>query len=69
MTSQQIQTLRAHPDVEASNQKAVLFLNSQFRSLEDLDELETVTLQAQQRSDDLKAKVRPSMHLVIPTTQ
>jgi hypothetical protein len=60
MTSQQIQALLAPPDVEESNRKALLFLNSQFRSLEDLDELETATVQAQHHSEHLKSKVRLS---------
>lgn len=58
MSSQQIQTLLAPPDIQESHQKAVILLNSQFHSIEDLDALEPAISQAQEHDDELRSKVR-----------
>ncbi|KAG6919592.1 hypothetical protein DXG01_004256 [Tephrocybe rancida] len=57
MTSLQIKTLLAPPDLRTANQKSVDFLNRRFQSLDDLDELETLVLDAQQHNDDLQTKL------------
>ncbi|RDB28861.1 RAD50-interacting protein 1 [Hypsizygus marmoreus] len=57
MTSQQIQTLRAPSSVKDANQKAVLLVNSRFQTLDDLDELEFLVLEAQERNNELQSKL------------
>lgn len=58
MTSHQIRALLSPRDVHDAENKAVLFLNSKFQSLEDLNELEAAVLQAKFRHDTLKSTVR-----------
>ncbi|KAF8058265.1 TIP-1 family-domain-containing protein [Lyophyllum atratum] len=57
MTSQQIRTLLAPPNVQDANQKTVTLLNARFQTLDDLDELESLVLDAQERNDDLQSKL------------
>ncbi|KNZ79633.1 RAD50-interacting protein 1 [Termitomyces sp. J132] len=56
MTSVQIRTFSAPPDIRKIHEKSRTSLNTRFRSLDDLDELETLVLEAQQRNDDLQNK-------------
>lgn len=58
MTSQQVRTLLEPPNAEESNVKTISFLNSRFESLNDLNELESLVLLAQQRNDELQTNVR-----------
>ncbi|KAJ7275473.1 TIP-1 family-domain-containing protein [Mycena haematopus] len=60
MTSAQIRALRAPPNIQEANHNAVLFLNSKFQSLDDLDALENAVLEAKQRDDQLKANLATS---------
>jgi hypothetical protein len=65
MTSQQILTLLAPPNTEASDAKAESFLNSQFKSLNDLSELEPLVLKAQQLNAELQTNVRSSRYSIM----
>lgn len=58
MTSQQVRTLLEPPNAEESNVKTISFLNSRFESFNDLNELESLVLLAQQRNDELQTNVR-----------
>jgi hypothetical protein len=58
MTSQLIQTLLEPPSTKSSEQKALLLLNSRFRSLQDLNDLDFTTKQSLTLRDDLDSKVR-----------
>ncbi|KAJ6519399.1 TIP-1 family-domain-containing protein [Mycena sanguinolenta] len=60
MTSVQIRTLLAPPDIQEANHNAVFFVNSKFQSLDDLDALENAVLEAKQRDDQLKANLATS---------
>ncbi|KAG6814039.1 hypothetical protein H0H92_003889 [Tricholoma furcatifolium] len=57
MTSLQIKSLLTPPNVLQANEKAVAFLDARFQSLDDLDGLETLVLDAQRRNDELQAKL------------
>ncbi|KAG6891065.1 hypothetical protein C0995_014154 [Termitomyces sp. Mi166 len=57
MTSVQIRTLLAPPDIHKVHEKSVASLNTRFQSLDDLDKLETLVLEAQQRNDNLQNKL------------
>ncbi|GLB36487.1 putative RINT-1 / TIP-1 family protein [Lyophyllum shimeji] len=57
MTSQQIQALLAPPNVPDANLKVVNLLNSRFQTVDDLDELEALVLDAQQRDDELQSNL------------
>ena len=57
MASSEIQDLLAPPSSESAVQKTVNLLDSRFTSLDQLDELESAVLQAQNRCDDLQEKV------------
>ena len=59
MSSQQIQTLLAPPNNEEAHRRTVTLLNSRSRSLNDLDDLESLVLEAKRRNDELGANVRP----------
>jgi RAD50-interacting protein 1 len=58
MSSQQIKRLLAPPNHEEARQKTVIFLNSRFQSLDDLDDLESLVLKAKRLNDKLQANVR-----------
>lgn len=58
MTSQQVRTLLEPPNTEESNVKTISFFNSRFELLDDLNELESLVLLAQQRNDELQTNVR-----------
>ncbi|KAF6766515.1 RINT-1 family protein, partial [Ephemerocybe angulata] len=60
MASTILQNLLAPPSLELSVQKATSALNCQYTSLDQLDELEDVVLQAQARYNDLQSKVNIS---------
>ena len=57
MASATLRTLLQPPSQDQSTQRAVDLLNSRFTSLEQLDELEDVVLEAQTRCDGLQQKV------------
>ncbi|KAJ7124750.1 TIP-1 family-domain-containing protein [Mycena crocata] len=57
MTSLQIRSLLSPPNVAEANHNAVFFANSRFNSLDDLDALENVVLEAKQRDEELKANL------------
>jgi hypothetical protein len=59
MTSQQIQTLLAPPNIEEARQKTVFLLNSRFQSLDDLEDLDSLVSEAKRHNDELQARVRP----------
>jgi hypothetical protein len=67
MTSQQIQTLLAPPNTEESYQQTLLFLNSRFKSLDELNELDTSVEDSLQRQDDLSSQVRSHPLLIGPS--
>ena len=61
MTSTQIRTLLQPPDVSESNARALAYLNSTYKSLDDLEQesdLEGLVEQARQRLVNLDTKVR-----------
>jgi hypothetical protein len=58
MTSQLIQTLLEPPSAESSQQKTLLLLNSRFRSLKDLSDLDGAAEQALTLRDNLNSQVR-----------
>ena len=61
MSSTQIYTLLQPPDVNESNARALAYLNSHFKSLDDLEkesDLEGLVEQAQLRLEDFDTKVR-----------
>ncbi|KAJ6501627.1 TIP-1 family-domain-containing protein [Mycena vitilis] len=60
MTSVQIRALLSPPDVAQANHKAVLYLNSTFQSLEDLDSLDNAVLEAKQHDEQLKRNLAAS---------
>ncbi|THU91630.1 RINT-1 family protein [Dendrothele bispora CBS 962.96] len=60
MTSQQIIDLLAPPSTKDANQDTVLFLNSKFHSLEDLDGLETLLQDAERRDNELASQFSSS---------
>ncbi|RXW23851.1 hypothetical protein EST38_g1999 [Candolleomyces aberdarensis] len=60
MASPEIQDLLAPPSSESAVQKAVNLLDAKFTSLDQLDELETAVLQAQNRCNDLQEKLNAS---------
>ncbi|KAK7064595.1 TIP-1 family-domain-containing protein [Favolaschia claudopus] len=55
MSSTQIRTLLQPPDIQDANHTAVFFVNSRFKSFEDLDALENTVSEAKQRDEQLKA--------------
>ena len=60
MTSTQIRTLLQPPDVSESNARALAYLNSTYKSLDDLEQesdLEGLVEQARQRLEELDTKV------------
>ncbi|TBU64736.1 RINT-1 family protein [Dichomitus squalens] len=60
MSSAQIRTLLQPPDLSESDARALTYLNSTYKSLDDLEhesDLEAVVEQARQRLDDLDTKV------------
>ncbi|KAG5648249.1 hypothetical protein DXG03_006207 [Asterophora parasitica] len=57
MISTQIQTLLAPPNLKDSHQKTVILLNSRYQTFDDLDELESLVLDAQRRNDELQSKL------------
>jgi hypothetical protein len=59
MTSQQIQTLLARPNIEEAHQQTVILLNSRFQSLDDLEGLDSLVSEAERHNDELQARVRP----------
>lgn len=74
MSSTQIRTLLQLPDVSESNARALAYLNSSFKSLDDLEkesDLEDLIEQAHQRLEDLDTKVRPecSLHYLVHASQ
>ncbi|KAJ7785875.1 TIP-1 family-domain-containing protein [Mycena metata] len=58
MTSVQIRTLLSPPNLAPAENNAVFFVNSRVQSLDDLDGLEDLVLEAKQRDEQLKANVR-----------
>jgi len=58
MTSQQIQTLLAPPNTEEARQKTLTFLNSQFQSLDNIDDIGLLVSEAEQHHDALQVDVR-----------
>lgn len=60
MSSSQIQVLLAAPDLIQADRVATETLNAQFQSLEDLDQLESLVLQAKQSYDELIPKLSSS---------
>ncbi|KAM5532788.1 hypothetical protein V8D89_013585 [Ganoderma adspersum] len=63
MSSTQIRTLLQPPDVNESNARALAYLNSSFKSLDDLEkesDLEDLVEQARQRLEDLDTKLAQS---------
>nr|VWO99552.1 N/A [Ganoderma boninense] len=63
MTSTQIRTLLQPPDVNESNTRALAYLNSSFKSLDDLEkesDLEGLVEQARQRLEELDTKLAQS---------
>jgi hypothetical protein len=56
MIKLQIQSLLDPPNIQDSCQKTVLFFNSQ--SFDELDELESLVLEAKKRKEDLQINVR-----------
>ncbi|KAF5374888.1 hypothetical protein D9758_000035 [Tetrapyrgos nigripes] len=60
MSSQQITSLLAPPNVGDANRDAVLFLSSKFRVLEDLDGLEALLGKAESRSNELASRFNSS---------
>lgn len=57
MTSQQFKTLLTPPNIGKSSQDAAILFNTRFQTFDDLDELESLVLDAQQRNDSLQSKV------------
>ncbi|KAJ7042676.1 TIP-1 family-domain-containing protein [Mycena alexandri] len=57
MSSVQIRTLLSPPNVPEAQHNAVFFVNSRVQSLDDLDGLEDLVLEAKQRDEQLKAKL------------
>ncbi|KAJ6626859.1 TIP-1 family-domain-containing protein [Mycena sp. CBHHK59/15] len=53
MTSVQIRSLLAPPNIVDANRNAVTFVNSRFQSFEDLDLLEEAVAEAQRRDEEL----------------
>lgn len=66
MTSQQIQTLLAPPNTEESYLQTQLLLNSRFKSLDDLDELDTSVEDSLGHRDYLGSQVR--FHTIVEGT-
>ena len=65
MSSTQIRTLLQPPDVSESNARALAYLNSTYKSLDDLEQesdLEGLVEQARQQLEDLDSKVRYASH-------
>ncbi|KAK7468575.1 hypothetical protein VKT23_003079 [Stygiomarasmius scandens] len=60
MSSHQIISLLAPPNVKDANQDAVLFLNSTFRSLEDLDGLERSLQEVERHNNELASQFTSS---------
>lgn len=58
MSSSQIKVLLAGPDLDQADRVTTETLNTQFQSLEDLEQLESLVLQAKQSHDELIPKVR-----------
>jgi hypothetical protein len=58
MSSSQIKVLLAAPDLDQADRVTTETLNAQFQSIEDLDQLESLVLQAKQSHDQLIPKVR-----------
>lgn len=58
MSSSQIKVLLAGPDLDQADRVTTETFNTQFQSLEDLDQLESLVLQAKQSHDELIPKVR-----------
>ncbi|SJL05807.1 uncharacterized protein ARMOST_09143 [Armillaria ostoyae] len=72
MSSQEIQSLLAPADTQQAYSKASIYLNSKFSSLEDLGCLEKDVTQAQQRRDELEARLALSksrINILIAETQ
>ena len=69
MASSEMQGLLAPPSSESAVQKAVSLLDSQFTSLDQLDELESAVLQAQNRCNDLQEKVCTAVVLFTQANQ
>ncbi|KAJ7169459.1 TIP-1 family-domain-containing protein [Mycena filopes] len=57
MSSVQIRTLLSPPNVPEAHHNAVSFVNSRFQTLDDLDALESVVLEAKQHDEQLKANL------------
>jgi hypothetical protein len=68
MSSQQIQTLLAPPNNEEARQRTVIFLNSRFQSLDDLDDLKSLVLEAKRHNDELQANVRTTKYSSVKVT-
>ncbi|KAG6817638.1 hypothetical protein H0H87_006266 [Tephrocybe sp. NHM501043] len=60
MTSMQIRTLLAPADIPKANQNSVDFFNTHFKSLDGLNELELLVLDAQRCNEDLQSKLELS---------
>jgi len=58
MTSQTIQTLLAPPNTEESHLQTLLLLNSRFKSLDELDELDISVEDSLGRRDYFGSQVR-----------
>ncbi|KAK0456418.1 TIP-1 family-domain-containing protein [Armillaria borealis] len=72
MSSQEIQSLLAPADTQEAYSRASIYLNSKFSSLEDLGCLEKDVTQAQQRRDELEARLALSksrINILIAETQ
>lgn len=58
MTSQHIRTLLTPPNVDASHANTLTLLNAQFKSLDDLDDLDPSVEQALEHRHNLTSQVR-----------
>jgi hypothetical protein len=58
MTSQQIRTLLASPNVEDVQSNVLLLLNTKFKSVDDLDGLDSALTDARSDKDVLASEVR-----------
>jgi hypothetical protein len=58
MSSKQVRALLAPPSNEEACQKTVIFLNSRLQSFDNLDDLESLVLEARQLNDELQTNVR-----------